>query len=189
MAEVYRARDTRLGRDIALKVVNESLAGSPDLARRFEQEARLAGSLNHPNVVAVYDVGLHEGIPYLVTELLQGELLRHRLSRGRIPLQTALDWAAQIAHGLAAAHAKGVIHRDVKPDNVFISSDGHVKLLDFGIAKLLAEAHDGGPRGLLEDTVAPTGIATQTGSVLGTPGYMSPEQVRGESLDARADIF
>jgi hypothetical protein len=190
MAEVYRARDTRLGRDIALKVVNESLAGSPELARRFEQEARLAGSLNHPNVVAVYDVGLHEGIPYFVTELLQGELLRHRLSRGRIPLQTALDWAAQIAHGLSAAHAKGVIHRDVKPDNVFLSSDGHVKLLDFGIAKLLAEAaRDGGSHGLMDVTVTPTGEATRTGSLLGTPGYMSPEQVRGEPLDARTDIF
>jgi dipeptidyl aminopeptidase/acylaminoacyl peptidase len=190
MAEVYRARDTRLGRDIALKVVNEVLAGSPELARRFEQEARLAGSLNHPNVVAVYDVGLHEGVPYFVTELLQGELLRHRLSRGRIPLQTALDWAAQIAHGLSAAHAKGVIHRDVKPDNVFISSDGHVKLLDFGIAKLLAEAaRDGGSHGLMDVTVTPTGEATRTGSLLGTAGYMSPEQVRGEPLDARTDIF
>jgi eukaryotic-like serine/threonine-protein kinase len=189
MAEVYRARDTRLGRDIALKVVNEALASSPDLVRRFEQEARLAGSLNHPNVVAVYDVGLHEGAPYFVTELLQGESLRHRLSRGRIPLQTALDWAAQMAQGLAAAHARGVIHRDVKPDNVFIGSDGHVKLLDFGIAKLAEAAREGGPHELMDDTVTPTGRATRTGSVLGTPGYMSPEQVRGESVDARTDIF
>jgi Tol biopolymer transport system component len=189
MAEVYRARDTRLGREIALKVVNESLASSPELVRRFEQEARLAGSLNHPNVVAVYDVGLHEGAPYFVTELLQGESLRHRLSRGRIPLQTALDWTSQIAQGLAAAHAHGVIHRDVKPDNVFISSDGHVKLLDFGIAKLAEAAREGGPHGLMDVTVTPTGGATRTGSVLGTPGYMSPEQVGGESLDARTDIF
>src|SRR5512132_3161492 len=110
MAEVYRAKDTRLGREVALKVVNEALAGNPELVRRFEQEARLAGSLNHPNVVAVHDVGLHEGATYFVTELLQGESLRHRLSRGRIPLQTALAWAAQIADGLAAAHGKGVIH-------------------------------------------------------------------------------
>jgi len=189
MAEVYRARDTRLGRDIALKVVNESLASSPELVRRFEQEARLAGSLNHPNLVAVHDVGLHEGTPYFVTELLQGESLRHRLSRGRIPLHTALDWGAQMAQGLAAAHSHGVIHRDVKPDNVFISSDGHVKLLDFGIAKLADAARDGGPHGLMDVTVTPTGGATRTGSVLGTPGYMSPEQVGGESLDARTDIF
>ena len=189
MAEVYRARDTRLGRTIALKVVNEVLAGSPELIRRFEQEARLAGSLNHPNVVAIYDVGLHEGAPFFVTELLQGESLRQRLSRGRLPLQTALDWAAQIAQGLSAAHARGVIHRDVKPDNVFISSDGHVKLLDFGIAKLAEEARDAGPHGLMDDTVTPAGDATRTGSVLGTPGYMSPEQVRGDSVDARTDIF
>jgi eukaryotic-like serine/threonine-protein kinase len=189
MAEVYKARDTRLGRDIALKVVNEALASSPDLVRRFEQEARLAGSLNHPNVVAVYDIGLHEGAPYFITELLQGESLRYRLSRGRIPLQTALDWTAQMAQGLAAAHAHGVIHRDVKPDNIFISSDGHVKLLDFGIAKLAEAARDKGPHGLMDVTVTPTGSGTKTGSVLGTPGYMSPEQVRGESLDARTDIF
>jgi hypothetical protein len=189
MAEVYRARDTRLGRDIALKVVNEALASSPELVRRFEKEARLAGSLNHPNVVAVYDVGLHEGAPYFVTELLQGESLRHRLSRGRIPLHTALDWAAQMARGLAAAHGRGVIHRDVKPDNVFVGADGQVKLLDFGIAKLAEAARDEGPHGLMDDTVTPTGRATRTGLVLGTPGYMSPEQVRGEPLDPRTDIF
>jgi hypothetical protein len=189
MAEVYRARDTRLGREVALKVVNEALSGDPELVRRFEQEARLAGSLNHPNLVAVHDVGLHEGAPYFITELLRGESLRHRLSRGRIPPQSALEWGAQLAHGLAAAHARGIVHRDVKPDNVFISSDGHVKLLDFGIAKLAEAVRDRGPHGLMDDTVTPTGGATRTGSVLGTPGYMSPEQVRGESLDARTDIF
>jgi len=189
MAEVYRARDTRLGREVALKVVNEALAGDPELVRRFEQEARLAGSLNHPNLVAIHDVGLHEGAPYFITELLQGESLRHRLSRGRIPLQSALEWGAQLAHGLAAAHARGIVHRDVKPDNVFVTSDGHVKLLDFGIAKLAEAARDRGPHGLMDTTVTPTGGATRTGSVLGTPGYMSPEQVRGESLDARTDIF
>jgi len=189
MAEVYRARDTRLGREVALKVVNEALASDPELVRRFEQEARLAGSLNHPNLVAVYDLGLHDGAPYFITELLQGESLRHRLSRGRIPLQSALEWGAHLAHGLAAAHARGIVHRDVKPDNVFISSDGHVKLLDFGIAKLAEAARDKGPHGLMDVTVTPTGGATRTGSVLGTPGYMSPEQVRGESVDARTDIF
>jgi len=189
MAEVYRARDTRLGRDVALKVVNESLAGSPDLARRFEQEARLAGSLNHPNVIAVYDVGHHQGATYFVTELLEGESLRHRLSGGPIPLHTALEWGAQMARGLAAAHARAVIHRDVKPDNVFITSDGHVKLLDFGIAKLTDRMREDGPHDLMDSTATPTGGVTGPGSVLGTPGYMSPEQVRGDSIDARTDIF
>jgi hypothetical protein len=189
MAEVYRARDTRLGRDIALKVVNEALNGDPDLVRRFEQEARIAGSLNHPNLVAVYDFGLHEGAPYFVTELLQGESLRHRLSRCRLGLQTALDWSAQMAHGLAAAHARGVVHRDVKPDNVFVGADGRVKLLDFGIAKLAERAREDGPHGLLDDTVTPSGGATRTGSILGSPGYMSPEQIRGEALDPRTDLF
>ncbi len=189
MAEVYRARDTRLGRDIALKVVNEALAGNPELVRRFEQEARLAGSLNHPNLVAVYDVGLHEGAPYFITELLQGESLRHRLSRGRIPLDSALDWGAQLAQGLAAAHARGIVHRDVKPENVFLTSDGHVKLLDFGIAKLAEGTRAEGPHGILDETVTPTGGETQTGAILGTPAYMAPEQVRGEHADARTDIF
>jgi hypothetical protein len=189
MSEVYRARDTRLGRDIALKVVNESLAGSPELVHRFEHEARIAGSLNHPNLVAVYDFGLHDGSPYFITELLQGESLRHRLSRGRLPVLTALDFGAQMAHGLAAAHGRGVIHRDVKPDKVFIDSDGLVKLLDFGIAKLAETAAESGHRGLMDVTVTPTGGATRTGSVLGTPGYMAPEQVRGEPVDARTDIF
>ena len=189
MAEVYRARDTRLGRDIALKVVNEALAGNPELINRFEQEARLAGSLNHPNLVAVYDVGLHEGSPYFITELLKGESLRHRLSSGRVPLDSALDWGAKLAHGLAAAHARGIIHRDVKPDNVFVTTDGQVKLLDFGIAKLAEASRAEGPHGILDDTVTPAGGRTETGLVLGTPAYMSPEQVRGERVDARTDIF
>ncbi len=190
MAEVYRARDSRLGREIALKVVNEVLSGDSELVRRFEQEARLAGSLNHPNLVSVYDFGEHEGTPYFVTELLEGESLRHRLARGRPRLGTALDWASQMAAGLAAAHARGVIHRDVKPDNVFLTADGKVKLLDFGIAKLTAAVvAPVGHHDLMEDTVTPTGGATATGAVLGTPGYMSPEQVRGEPLDARTDIF
>src|SRR5499433_1465218 len=189
MAEVYRARDTRLGRDIALKVVNEALNGDPDLVRRFEQEARIAGSLNHPNLVAVYDFGLHEGAPYFVTELLKGESLRQRLARGRIPVDTALDWGAQLAQGLAAAHAEGIVHRDVKPENVFITSDGHVKLLDFGIAKLAEARREESGHGLLDETLTPAGDATRTGAILGTPAYMSPEQVRGDSVDPRTDIF
>ena len=189
MAEVYRARDNRLGRDIAIKVISESLAGDPQQVRRFEQEARLAGSLNHPNLVAVYDVGEHEGAPFLVTELLQGESLRRRLARGPLPLKFALDWSAQLAHGLAAAHARGIVHRDVKPDNIFVTSEGQVKLLDFGIAKLAEGSRAAGHHGLMDATETPTGALTGTGAVLGTPGYMSPEQVRGELLDARSDLF
>ncbi|HUM13080.1 MAG TPA: protein kinase [Myxococcaceae bacterium] len=188
MAEVYRARDSRLGREVALKVVNESLASNPDLVRRFEQEARIAGSLNHPNVVVVYDVGVHDGAPYLVTELLEGESLRQRMTRGRVPPATALDWGIQLAHGLAAAHRRGIVHRDVKPDNVFIAAGGQVKLLDFGIAKLAEEVR-AGPHAMMDATVTPAGASTRTGSVLGTPGYMSPEQVRGEPVDSRTDIF
>ena len=188
MAEVYRARDSRLGREIALKVINETLASSPDLVRRFEQEARVAGALNHPNIVAVYDVGVKDGSPYFVTELLEGESLRQRMFRGRVPLGTTLDWGIQLAQGLAAAHRRGIVHRDVKPENVFIVAGGQVKLLDFGIAKLIEEVA-AGPRGMMDATVTPGGTATRTGSVLGTPGYMSPEQVRGDPVEARADIF
>jgi hypothetical protein len=189
MAEVYRARDERLKREVALKMVTEALSSDPDLLRRFEQEARLAGSLNHPNLVAVHDVGLHEGTPYFVTELLRGESLRARLARGPVPTSTALDWATQMARGLAAAHARGIVHRDVKPDNVFVCSDGQVKLLDFGIAKLAVPTGLTGTHDLMEATVTPTGGATRTGSILGTPGYMSPEQLRGEPIDVRSDIF
>src|SRR5262249_35396948 len=180
MAEVYRARDTRLGRDIALKVVNEALSGDPELVRRFEQEARLAGSLNHPHLVSVHDVGIHEGTPYLVTELLEGESLRSRLARGPLPLDTALQLAAQMAGGPPAAQATGARHRDGKRENLFPPADGTVKLLDFGIAKLAAGTATGGRHGLLEDTVTPTGGVTATGAVIGSPGYMSPEQVRGD---------
>jgi eukaryotic-like serine/threonine-protein kinase len=190
MAEVYRARDTRLGRAVALKVVNEQLSSDPELVRRFEQEARLAGSLNHPNLVAVYDVGRHQGWPFFVTELLQGQTLRERLARGPVPLHTALDWAAQMARGLAAAHAQGIVHRDVKPGNVFVGQDGHVKLIDFGIAKLaMGGAAAAEPRGLLDATLTSPGSSRATGTVVGTVGYMSPEQIRGEPLDGRSDIF
>jgi hypothetical protein len=189
MGQVYRARDTRLGRDVALKLMGEAAARDGPHLTRFEQEARLAGSLNHPNVVVVLDVGVHEGAPYLVTELLHGETLRHRLERGRVPLETALEWAAQIARGLAAAHAQGVIHRDVKPDNIFITRGGHVKLLDFGIAKLTEGPHTPSTHQLLDSTVTPSGGLTAEGQVVGTPRYMSPEQIRGEPIDARTDLF
>ena len=187
MSEVYRARDSRLQREVAIKVVGEALAGDAGFLSRLEQEARLAGGLNHPNIVAVHDIGVHEGAPYVVTELLQGESLRERLSRGPISVSQALDWAGQVAHALAAAHAHGVIHRDLKPENVFLTRSGQVKLLDFGIAKATPRVTEA--RGLLDPTMSPAGSATRTGAVLGTPGYMSPEQVRGEPVDARSDIF
>ena len=189
MAEVYRARDTRLGRDIALKVVNEALAGDRELVQRFEQEARLAGSLNHPNLIAVYDFGIHEGAPYLITELLKGESLRQRLSRGRIPSDTALLWGTELAQGLAAAHGRGIVHRDVKPDNIFVTTDGHVKLLDFGVAKLVQASKIEGPHGMLDETVTPVSQPTRTGAIVGTPAYMSPEQVQGDPVDSRTDLF
>ncbi|HET6983469.1 MAG TPA: serine/threonine-protein kinase, partial [Myxococcaceae bacterium] len=184
MGEVYRARDTRLGREVALKVISDGAALDPELLQRFEQEARLAGSLNHPNLVVVHDVGTSDGAPFLVTELLEGVSLRHRLSRGRLPVRTALEIGAQVAEGLAAAHARGVIHRDVKPENIFLTSGARAKLLDFGIAKLTAPRGAEGLRTLLGTTLR-EGIGTHPGAVLGTPGYMSPEQVNGDPVDAR----
>jgi len=187
MAEVYRARDSRLQRDVAVKIVGEALHTDGGFLARLEQEARLAGSLNHPNIVSVHDVGTHDGAPYVVTELLHGETLRERLAKGPVPLSSALDWAVQIAKGLAAAHEHGIVHRDLKPENVFLTRSGEIKLLDFGIAKALAAVPES--RGLLEPTLSPAGSVTSTGVVLGTPGYMSPEQLRGEAVDGRSDIF
>jgi Tol biopolymer transport system component/predicted Ser/Thr protein kinase len=183
MGEVYRARDTRLGRDVAIKVIRSDLSHEPDRTRRFEQEARAAGALNHPNVCAIYDVGTDGGFPYVVMEFLEGESLQERLASGAIPLRKALDYAAQIAHGLSAAHEKGIIHRDLKPGNVFVTKSGRVKVLDFGLAKLTR------PDTVLPSGDAPTAAATETGVILGTLGYMSPEQVRGQAADHRSDIF
>jgi hypothetical protein len=188
MAAVYRACDTRIGREVALKVLGASPLDAPALDR-FQREARIAGSLSHPNVVALYDVGFENGTPFIVTELLQGQTLRERLSEGPIPTATTLDWGIQIARGLAAAHARGIIHRDLKPANVFLSADGHVKLLDFGIAKLREPEGVERERELMEETLTPFGGNTASGVVMGTPGYMSPEQVRGEPVDARTDCF
>ncbi|HET7294226.1 MAG TPA: protein kinase, partial [Vicinamibacteria bacterium] len=184
MGEVYRARDPRIGREVAIKILPAAFASNPDRLARFSQEARTAGALNHPNLLVVFDLGTHQDSPYLVTELLEGETLRERMSRGTVPLRKALDWTMQIADGVSAAHEKGVIHRDIKPENVFVSRDDRVKLLDFGLAKLLAD--DGA-----FDSEASTNLMRRTdpGSVLGTPGYMSPEQVRGEVVDERSDIF
>jgi Tol biopolymer transport system component len=182
MGVVYRAHDSRLGREVAIKLIPESVAADETRLRRFEQEARSAGQLNHPNIVAVHDIGVHSGTPYIVTELLEGESLRSRLDGGALPARKAVDYARQTAAGLAAAHDKGIVHRDVKPDNLFITTEGRIKILDFGIAKLTSAGGDG---------VHHTGLPTETaeGTVVGTAGYMSPEQVRGEPVDARSDIF
>src|SRR5512136_1775343 len=184
MGEVYRARDTRLGRDVAIKVLPAEFASDPERLRRFEQEARAVAALDHPNILAIHDVGSHEGAPYLVTELLEGETLRDRLKTGGVTVRKAVETAVQIAQGLAAAHEKGIIHRDLKPANVFVTNDGHVKILDFGIAKLVA------PRSPTEPAQATTVVeATEEGTTLGTVAYMSPEQVRGQVVDYRSDIF
>ncbi len=184
MGEVYRARDSRLGRDVAIKVLPSELADDSDRLRRFEQEARAASALNHPHILAVFDVGAHEGAPYLVTELLEGETLRQRLAAGALPPRKAVEMALQIVHGLAAAHGKGIIHRDLKPANVFVTTEGHVKILDFGLAKLAA------PSGADEAGQTATVVeATVAGTTLGTVGYMSPEQLRGQHVDQRTDIF
>ncbi len=182
MGEVYRARDERLGREVAIKLLPEAFSKDASRLHRSEQEARAAGQLNHPNILAVYDVGTHAGAPYIVSELLEGESLRSRLQGGALAARKALDYARQTAEGLAAAHDKGIVHRDVKPDNLFITNDGRVKILDFGIAKLTRPG---------DDTPHGPGLPTQTsaGMVVGTAAYMSPEQVRGESVDARSDIF
>src|SRR5262245_41992371 len=184
MGEVYRARDERLKRDVAIKVLPASRSQDPDRLKRFEQEAQAAGVLNHPNITAVYDFGSHDGAPYIVTELLEGETLRSRLGSGAISPRKAIDYAVQIAKGLAAAHDKGVVHRELKPENVFLTKDGRVKILDFGLAKLRLDGAESGQTDL--KTVSG---GTQPGVVLGTMGYMSPEQVRGKAADKRSDLF
>ena len=183
MGEVWRARDTRLGRDVAIKVLPVSVATDPDRLARFEQEARAAAALNHPNILALYDVGTHDGAPYIVSELLDGDTLREQI--GALAVRKAVDHAIQIARGLAAAHDKGIVHRDLKPENVFVTRDGRLKILDFGLAKLTQ-----GEASRTDFSRLPTGIPdTQPGVVLGTIGYMAPEQVRGQTADHRADIF
>ncbi len=184
MGEVYRARDERLGRDVAIKILPGSFSTSDDRLARFEQEARAAGVLNHPNVVAVYDIGHHEGAPFVVTELLEGESLRDRLREGPLPARKAIDFAIQTARGMAAAHDKGIVHRDIKPENLFITRDGRLKILDFGLAKVTTEI----PMGA-DSAVATLRAPTNPGVVMGTVGYMSPEQVRGLGVDHRTDIF
>ena len=184
MGEVYKARDTRLDRRVAIKVLPPEFAADPERLRRFEQEARAVAALDQPNILVIHDVGTHEGAPYLVTELLEGESLRDQLRSGARPVRRAVEVAVQIAQGLAAAHEKGIVHRDLKPGNVFLTKDGRVKILDFGIAKLVA-------RKTAEELPRATTVveATAAGATLGTVGYMSPEQVRGQAVDQRSDIF
>jgi len=183
MGEVYRARDVRLGRDVAIKVLPEALANDTDRLRRFEQEARTIAALSHPNILGIHDIGAHDGAPFLVSECLEGQTLRDKLKLGPLPVRLAIEYALGIVQGLAAAHEKGIVHRDLKPENVFVTRDGRVKVLDFGLAKLVRpeESH--------ETVVTLTSPATLPGMVMGTVGYMSPEQVRGEPSDARSDIF
>jgi len=184
MGEVYRARDVRLDRNVAVKILPTDVSTDMDRRRRFEGEARALAALSHPNVLVVYDVGDENGVLFLVSELLEGETLRERLSRGRLPWRRAAEIAALVASGLAAAHGRGIVHRDLKPENLFLSADGQVKILDFGLARERPK-EEGQP-----ETSAPTLAArTRPGTVLGTVGYMSPEQVRGAAVDARSDIF
>ena len=180
MGEVYRAHDTRLDRGVALKVLAPKAPTTEQHFVRFAREARAAALVNHPNVVTVYDIGAHEGTPFVVSELLEGETLRAHVSCGKLPLPVALEYARQIAEGLAAAHRLEVVHRDLKPENIFITQRGHVKILDFGLAKCREQAIDE-----LSDPSA----STQPGVLLGTVGYMSPEQVRGKTVDHRSDLF
>ena len=184
MGEVYRARDARLNRDVAIKVVPPAVAGSPDALARFERESRAIAALSHPNILTIFDVGNSNGHPYAVMELLEGETLGARIASGRLPVRKAVDIAAHIARGLAAAHDKQIAHRDLKPDNVFLTPTGGVKILDFGLAR--DTGVQSGLTGLESPTMAP---ATTPGTVLGTVGYMAPEQVRGEPADHRSDIF
>src|SRR5579864_413793 len=183
MGEVYKARDKRLNRDVAIKVLPTSFSADPDRLQRFAQEARAAAALSHPNILSIFDIGEDGGAPYVVSELLEGETLRDRLRNGPLATRKAIDYAAQVARGLAAAHEKGIVHRDLKPENIFITNDGRVKILDFGLAKLTRPEADNSGETLTQQ------VGTDAGTVMGTVGYMSPEQVRGKPADARSDIF
>src|SRR6266851_5544939 len=184
MGEVYRARDTRLGREIAVKVLPAAISADPDRRQRFEQEARSASALNHPNILTIYDIGSSEGTTYIAMELIEGRTLREILAAEPLPARKLLDYAVQTADGLAKAHAAGIVHRDLKPENLMVSKDGYVKILDFGLAKLTEPASQ-------DASALPTAIAspTQPGTVMGTAGYMSPEQASGQTVDFRSDQF
>ncbi|HEU5239440.1 MAG TPA: serine/threonine-protein kinase, partial [Pyrinomonadaceae bacterium] len=185
MGEVYRARDGNLNRDVAIKILPREFSENAERLNRFEQEAQAAGALNHPNILAVYDVGKHEDSPFVVSELLEGQNLRAAAHGAPLPQRKAIDYALQIARGLGAAHEKGIVHRDLKPDNIFVTKDGHVKILDFGLAKLIEPIG----KNVGQTDVPTRKVRTDAGMVMGTVGYMSPEQVRGQPVDHRSDIF
>src|SRR6185436_523795 len=188
MGDVYRARDTRLDRDVAVKVLPERFVRDTDARMRFEREAKAVAALSHPNILAIHDYGSHEASAYSVTELLEGQTLRQRMLAGTIPWRRAVEIAAEIADGLAAAHAKGIIHRDLKPENIFLTSDGRVKILDFGLAQLSRPEMKGGEE--IDASSIPTApMKTDPSAIMGTAGYMAPEQLRGETVDATTDIF
>ena len=184
MGEVYRARDTRLGRTVAIKVLPAEFSAQEERLRRFEQEAQVLGALNHPNLLAIHDVGSQNGTHFLVSELLEGESLGERLQQGALPVRKAMDLGVQIAKGLAAAHEKGIVHRDLKPRNIMVTPAGVVKVLDFGLARVAEETASD-----KEDSPTITISPTRAGVILGTAGYMSPEQARGMPVDNRADIW
>jgi len=184
MGEVYCAHDSRLDREVAIKLLPADFANDQERLRRFEQEAKATSALNHPNILSVYDIGEHEGSPFIVSELLEGGELRERLDEMPIPLRKVIEYAQQIVSGLSAAHEKGVVHRDLKPENVFITKDDRVKILDFGLAKLRGAKSDES-----NSDDATRKAITNPGVVMGTVGYMSPEQVRGQTTDHRSDIF
>jgi serine/threonine protein kinase len=183
MGEVFRARDTRLGRDVAIKVLSADVVADANRRRRFEQEARAASALNHPNIVHIYEIGEHEGTPFIAMEFIEGVTLRDLFASGALAPKKMLELAVQIAQGLAKAHAADIVHRDLKPENLMLTTDGHVKILDFGLAKLMSPA-ESDPEG---PTFAKQG--TDPGTVMGTASYMSPEQALGKPLDARTDVF
>src|SRR5688572_6229109 len=185
MGEVYRAFDPKINREVAIKILPPALSADKDRLARFEQEAQAAGALNHPNILVIHHIDTHDGAPYIVSELLEGHTLRERMGGTALTQRKAIDYALQIAHGLAAAHEKGIVHRDIKPDNVFVTNDGRVKILDFGLAKLT-----GATDGAQSQTEIPTRrVDTDPGMVMGTMGYMSPEQLKGRPVDHRSDIF
>ena len=182
MGEVYRAKDTRLGREVAIKILSAEFSSNQNRMERFEQEARAASALNHPNIITVHDVGAHNGASYIAMELIDGKSLREMLQAGALPVKRAVSLAAQVADGLAKAHEAGIVHRDLKPENIMVSKDGFAKILDFGLAKSMMPA-------LSEASVLSTLAKTGEGTILGTVGYMSPEQASGKAVDFRSDQF